>query len=146
MKTCSVQATMWIHAPASAVQAVYADVANWHLWDPDTRSAHLDGPFQPGSAGRLRPRKGLAVRMRVTEVTPDAGFTVECPVLGSRMRFEHVLAPHADGVTVLHRVCFSGYLAAWLMRFVGRELEHNLPVTLSHLKAYVESSQRSAGV
>ncbi|MBP8018837.1 MAG: SRPBCC family protein [Hylemonella sp.] len=138
MKTYSVQASILISASPQAIQAVYADVAHWHLWDPDTRSAQLDGPFAVGTTGSLRPPKGLAVRMLVTEVTLGGGFTLQSPVLGSKMTFEHVLAPVAQGVEVMHRVTFSGWGRALLMRLVGKPLGTGLPVTLANLKRYVE--------
>ena len=138
MKTHSLQACILINASPEAIQAVYADVAHWHLWDPDTRSAQLDGPFAVGSIGKLVPSKGLPVRMVLTEVTPGGGFTVQSPVLGSVMSFEHVFKSMAHGVEVTHRVTFSGWLAGLLMRLVGKSLVKGLPVTLANLKRHVE--------
>jgi len=139
------QATPWdieerivVNASAAAVYAAYADVAGWPRWDPDTREAWLPG-FHPGARGRLRPRKGLAVAMELVEARPGQGFTVECPVLGSRMQFGHELRPLPDGgVEVVHRVAFRGWLAGWLRRTVGRDVRAGLPVTLASLKRHVE--------
>lgn len=144
MKTYSVQASILISASPQAIQAVYADVAHWHLWDPDTRSAQLDGPFAVGTMGSLRPPKGLAIRMLVTEVTPAGAFTVQSPVLGCKMTFEHVLTPVAQGVEVVHRVTFSGWARALLMHMVGKPLKTGLPVTLANLKRYVEEFPHDA--
>ena len=83
--------------------------------------------------------------MRVTEATPGRSFTVECPVLGSRMRFEHELVPVAGGVQVTHRVNFQGWLAGWLDRSVGRDVREGLPRTLASLKAHVERAAIAAG-
>ena len=138
MKPYSLQFSILIHASPEAVQSVYADVAHWHVWDPDTQSAQLDGPFTVGTTGRLRPTKGLPIRMLLTEVTPGRGFTVQSTVLGCTMSFEHVLTPVAQGVEVTHRVTFSGWLAGLLMRLVGKPLATGLPVTLANLKRYVE--------
>jgi hypothetical protein len=46
-------------------------------------------------------------------------------------------------VQVTHRVTFSGWLAPWLMRAVGRPLQHQLPVTLQGLRQYLAT--RAAG-
>ncbi len=133
-----------IEAPPRAVFALYEDVANWHRWDPDTRAAALDGPPRAGARGWLRPRKGLRVRMEIVEAVPDRAFTVECPVLGSRMRFEHELAPDGGGVWVTHRVSFHGWLARWLDRTVGRDVRAGLPRTLASLQRHVEQGDRVA--
>ncbi|TWO70567.1 polyketide cyclase [Caenimonas sedimenti] len=129
-----------IHISASpeAVYEVYADVPGWPRWDPDTRAAGLDGSLQAGARGWLRPRKGLKVAMHVAEATPGRSFTVECPVLGSRMRFGHELVPAAGGVQVTHSASFHGWLAGWLDRTVGRDVRAGLPATLVSLKAHVE--------
>lgn len=145
MKNELIEARILIEAPARAVYGVWADVANWSSWDPDTRQAHLDGAFAVGSRGRLWPRKGLAVRMAIVEAVSDKSFTVECPVLGNVMRFEHELVDASGGVEVIHRVQFRGWLSGWLRRTVGREVRQGLPVTLQSLKSHVERGVDPAG-
>ncbi len=127
-----------IDASPEAVYDVYADVPGWPRWDPDTRAAALDGPLQAGARGWLKPRKGFKVSMRVTQASPGHGFTVECPVLGSRMRFDHEIVPETGGVRVTHRVHFEGWLAGWLARTVGRDVQAGMPHTLASLKRHVE--------
>ena len=129
-----------IRTSPAALYAVYADVGGWHLWDPDTQSAQLNGPLRVGTTGRLKPRKGLAVNMEVVKLEPDKRLIVECPVLGSRMRFDH----HIDvidktHVRATHQVSFEGWLAGFLYRVVGKDLHHGLPITLKSLKEYIES-------
>jgi uncharacterized protein YndB with AHSA1/START domain len=130
-----------IAASPEAVYAAYADVAGWPRWDPDTRAAGLDGPPREGARGWLKPRKGLKVAMRVVEAQPGRAFNVECPVLGSRMRFDHELVADGGGVQVTHRVSFHGWLAGWLDRTVGRDVRAGLPRTLESLKAHVEQAR-----
>ena len=129
-----------IAAPSAAIFRLYEDVPNWHTWDPDTRHASLDGPFQPGSRGRLTPAKGSAVPMILTHVAPGRAFTVECRVPLFRMVFEHVLTPVQGGTEVMHRATFSGPLACLLGRMLARQLRAGLPVTLAKLKARAETT------
>lgn len=123
----------------ATLYSVWADVANWHTWDPDTRWARLDGPFTVGSSGRLAPKKGMAVTMQLTHVVPDQMFTVQCAVLGSQMIFSHTLVEQEQGVVATHQVQFRGWLAGILMRTVGADVAKGLPVTMSRLKALCES-------
>lgn len=134
-----------IAAPREAVYAAWADVARWSEWDPDTRAAWLDGPPIAGARGWLQPRRGLRVRMRVVQAEPARAFTVVCPVLGSCMRFEHLLTDAAGGVRATHRVTFSGWLAGWLMRTVGRDVRQGLPHTLERLKHRLEQGSGTPG-
>ncbi len=137
MSTHTVTASLHIPADPMAVYAAYTDVARWSQWDPDTRAAALLGPPAPGTWGWLKPAKGLKVKLQVVQAVPGRCFTLVSPVLGSRMTFEHMIEPQADGVQVTHRVTFSGWLAPWLMRAVGRPLQHQLPVTLQGLRQYL---------
>lgn len=142
MQQEAIESRILVQAPAREIYRVYADVARWPQWDPDTRESHLDGAFVPGARGRLRPRRGLPVRMLLTQAEQDRSFTVVCPVLGSRLHFEHLLLPGVGGsVEVVHRVQFSGWLAPWLMRTVGRDVRDGLPTTLASLKRYVEHGE-----
>ena len=132
-----------VAAPPATIFRIYADVARWHTWDPDTKQATLDGPFEAGSRGRLTPPKGHTVPMLLTQVVPDKCFTVESRIPLFRMLFEHKLTPTATGTEVVHRVTFSGLLSFVLGRMLSTQLNTGLPITLGRLKALAEA--RSAG-
>lgn len=135
----NVEHRITVAAPPERIFELYRDVPGWSTWDPDTRSASLDGPFQVGSRGRLTPRQGNTVPMRLTEVTPGRSFTVESRIPLFRMVFEHELTPHGHGTEVVHRVCFSGLLTPVLGRMLRRRVDAGLPVTLARLKALAEA-------
>ena len=129
-----------ILAPAATLFAIYAEVGAWHRWDPDTKSARLDGPLRVGAAGMLAPAQGFPVKMAVVEVEQDRSFTVECKAPLCVMRFEHVLTPLQGGaVNALHRVGFSGPLAGLFGRLVGTRVRRGLPATMASLKRYAEA-------
>ncbi|MFC0253495.1 SRPBCC family protein [Massilia consociata] len=127
-----------IEASPAAVFAIYADVARWPAWDPDTRAASIDGSFASGATGRLAPAKGFEVPMQFISVEPDRGFTVASRVLFSTMLFDHTLHPTGAGVVATHRVSFHGPCAWFLRHLVGRRVRHGLPVTMRRLKAFAE--------
>jgi hypothetical protein len=133
-----------INVPPNTVHTIYTEVENWHRWDPDTKSARLDGPFAVGTTGVLAPTQGFPVKMKVTEVAPERGFTVECRAPLCVMRFDHELTPDGVGVIALHRLVFSGPLAWLFGRLVGSRVRLGLPVTMQSLKRYAE--QRHSAV
>lgn len=139
-----IEESIEILAQPADVFAVYADVARWHLWDPDTRWASIDGPFRTGARGRLKPSMGFAVPMKFVSVVEDRSFVVESPALLCTLRFEHDLLPSPAGVLAMHRVSFSGPLAGFFGRLVGARVRVGLPVTMSNLKRTVEDARRSA--
>lgn len=129
-----------IAAPPETIFRIYADVQNWHTWDPDTKQATIEGPFQTGSRGRITPPKGMTMPMLFTEVAPGRCFTVESKIPLFRMLFEHELVPVAGATQVIHRVTFSGLLSVVLGPMLCRQLDAGLPVTLRNLKALAEGS------
>ena len=128
-----------VAAPAEAIFRLYEDVENWHTWDPDTKSATLDGPFEVGSRGRLTPTKGNTVPMVLTQVVPGRCFTVESKIPLFRMVFEHELHPQPGATEVVHRVTFSGLLSMVLGPMLSKQLNAGLPVTLGRLKSLAEA-------
>lgn len=127
-----------VAAAPGIIFRIYRDVENWHTWDPDTKRATLDGPFEVGSRGRLVPTKGNAVPMVVTKMVPDSCFTVESKIPLFRMVFEHELVPSQGMTEVIHRVTFSGPLTFVIGKMLVRQLNLGLPVTLQRLKALSE--------
>lgn len=128
-----------VHAPAARIFALYADVAHWHTWDPDTRQASINGPFAVGTCGSLTPTQGRTVPMRITHLVPDADFTVEARIPLLCMRFEHALRPSGAAVTVTHSVHFSGLLRWLIGPMMIRRLNRGLPVTLARLRQRAEA-------
>jgi uncharacterized protein YndB with AHSA1/START domain len=132
-----------VAAPPERIFSIYEDVPGWRHWDPDTKSATLDGPFAVGSSGKLTPAKGNTVPMVVTAVVPNRSFTVECRIPLFRMVFEHELSPQGASTDVVHRVTFSGVLTPLLGRMLAKRVDAGLPVTLANLKRLAESGSRS---
>jgi hypothetical protein len=50
-----------VAAAPERIFQIYADVAGWSIWDPDSRSASLNGSFRAGTRGRITPAKGRTV-------------------------------------------------------------------------------------
>lgn len=130
-----------IFAKPEAVFALYADVPGWPSWDPDTKAASLDGPFETGATGRLVPAKGFPVPMKFVSVVENQAFTVESRAPLCILRFEHILSPTANGVLAVHRVSFSGPLAGFFGWLVGSRVRAGLPVTMAKLKCTVEAAR-----
>lgn len=138
-----VEAKIVIPTPAQPIFALYADVAGWSRWDPDTRAASLDGPFQVGAKGRLVPRRGRAVPMELTQLEPDRSFTVQARIPLFRMVFEHELRSVDGGTEATHRATFSGLLAPLLGRMLAAQLRTQLPVTLESLSRHAQQRHRA---
>lgn len=132
-----------IAVPPVVIDRVWSEVDKWHLWDPDTKKALLNGPFEVGAKGRIVPSKGMGVPMVVTERTEGRSFTVEGYIPLFRMHFEHTVIPISNGSEVTHRVWFSGLFAFLFGPNVAKQVRQGLPRTMQSLKLYAEQRHES---
>ena len=128
-----------INATAEAVFAAYENVAGWPQWDPDTLSSQLDGPFEQGTKGKLKPKQGPETKIQLIEVSKNKSFTVECKLPLCKMHFVHELLPADQTTEVTNKIIFSGLLAPVFGRFIGKEIKDTLPASLAGLKQFLEA-------
>ncbi len=139
-----IEECIYVAAPPTVIDNIWSEVDQWHLWDPDTKQAHLHGPFLVGTKGKLTPRKGMGVPIIITERTEGRSFTVEGYIPLFRMHFEHTVSPVDGGSEVAHRVWFTGALAFLFGPGVVKQLREGLPRTMRSLKTYAEARQLAA--
>lgn len=120
------------------IDHIWSEVDQWHIWDPDTKQASLNGPFSVGTKGRIVPHKGMGVPMEVTERTEGRSFTAEAYIPLFRMHFEHTVTSVAGGSEVIHRVWFTGPFTFMFGPSVARQVREGLPRTMQSLKEYAE--------
>jgi hypothetical protein len=134
-----IESSLRIGAPATSVYALYADVANWTDWDPDVKSASINGAFASGSTGVIVPNGGPKSNVVFTNVVPNRSFHVECKLPLCRMRFEHELRAQGDATDVTHRVVFEGLLAPLFGLLIGSGMRKSQPQAMQSLKKVAES-------
>ena len=133
-----IESSILISAPASAVYALYADVANWIDWDPDVKSASINGAFTSGSTGEIVPVGGPKSKILFDKVVPNRGFHVVCKLPLCTMRFEHDLKAQRNSTEATHRVVFEGLLAPLFGRLIGNGMRKTQPHALQSLKKVAE--------
>jgi len=129
-----------IAASTETIFALYVDVKNWSVWDPDVKSSSIEGSFISGAIGLLQPSSGPRAKIVFTEVVSNCSFTVESKLPLCVMRFEHELSSISEGTKVVHRVVFEGFLSPLFGRLIGSQIKKGLPRTLQGLKHTAEKS------
>lgn len=137
-KLAHIEESIHVAVPPTVIDQIWSEVDRWHLWDPDTKQARLNGPFAAGTQGRIVPNKGMGIPMLVTERSAGRSFTVEGYIPLFRIHFEHTVAAVDGGAEVVHRVWFTGALAFLFGPGVARQVRQGLPKTMRSLKAYAE--------
>jgi hypothetical protein len=137
-KLAHIEESIHIAVPPTVIDQIWSEVDRWHLWDPDTKQARLNGPFAVGTQGRIVPSKGMGIAMLVTERSAGRSFTVEGYIPWFRIHFEHTVVAAEGGSQVVHRVWFTGALAFLFGSGVARQVRDGLPRTMRSLKTYAE--------
>jgi hypothetical protein len=84
-------------ATAAHLWKRYADPGSWPEWDPQTDQVAIEGPFEPGTTGWLKPVGGPKTRFRLLEATEGVSFTDVSSLPLAKMHFTHTITPVADG-------------------------------------------------
>ena len=128
-------------APANAIWKLWSDVATWPDWDFGLESVTLDGPFEQGARGRLKPKGGPRFRYTLTRVETDVGFDDETRVPGAKIRFSHRIEDAPDGSRVVtHRAQITGILTPLWVRIMGSDLVKELPAVVAELVTRAEAA------
>lgn len=126
--------TMISSAPPANIWKLWADVASWNEWDQDIEYARLEGEFQAGAKGVLKPRSGPRVAFTIAELAQGVSFTSISSLPLTRLRFAHHLVPMpGGGCKVTHRIEMSGMLAFLFGRLLGPGMKSSLPQAMDRL-------------
>jgi hypothetical protein len=131
-----------IDASVATVFALYADVSNWHTWDPEVKSASIEGAFASGVQGVVVPHGGPKSAIHFSEVTPPRRFVASCKLPLCTMHFENELTEQQNGTQATHRVAFEGLLAPLFGRLIGSGMRKSIPQALQGLKNAAEAKSR----
>ena len=126
-------------APAQ-LWARYAEPATWPEWDHETAAVTVQGPFEAGTRGTLKPVKGPTARFTLTEVTPCVGFTDVSRLPLARLTFTHRIDPPPTGSLFTHRVTLHGPLAPLFARVIGKNIAASLPAAMRALARLSETA------
>ncbi len=126
-----VKHTIKTNASSHAIWHIWQDVANWNTWDHGIEFSTIDGPFEVGTKGTLKPKGGPLVHTQLTFVEPPkhgvARFVDEAKLPGTRIIVEHSLVEINGKTFVTHRIEMHGLLAFFFAFVIGREMKKNLP-------------------
>jgi hypothetical protein len=126
-------------APAGLFRK-WGDMATWPEWNLDTEWVRLDGPFETGSTGVLKPKGGPKVKFVIESLVPDREFVDVSLLVGARLTFRHVVETLADGGSRIRvTVTISGPLRWVWFKILGSGLQSSLQPDLDRLVAAVEA-------
>lgn len=101
------------------VWKVWADVNQWHAWQPDIEYARLEGGFEAGKVFRFRPKGGPELGIELTEVKPLTAYADLTRFPGAKMLDTHEIVDHGDRIEIKNTLTVTGPLGFLWRRLVA---------------------------
>ena len=133
MLTWRYEETIPTTANAEQVWALWSRPHEWNHWDEGLEWVTLDGPFEAGSRGQLKPVGGPAVKFVMLEVQKKRGFTNRSFLSLTCMDFIHTYSPEdspGKGGKISVRIEMHGWLSPLFALLIGRGIQKTLKETL----------------
>ncbi|MGW5225102.1 SRPBCC family protein [Nocardia niigatensis] len=131
-------ATATSTAAPAAFFAKWADMATWPEWNQDTEWVTLDGPFEQGATGTLKPKGGPKTKFVVTKLT-DTEFIDSSKLIGARLIFAHEVTTDGTITTVRVSISMEGPLRGLWTKIMGGNLAKSLQGDVDALVAAAEA-------
>jgi hypothetical protein len=130
-----------VAASPEIVWGVLTDIAGWPGWNPDVRSASLEGPLASGTRFRWKAGPGT-ITSTLQRVDPPHFIGWTGTTMGIRAIHVHRLEARGDSTLVRSEESWDGLLVRLLRRSLTRTLQKGIDSGLGHLKA--EAERRAA--
>ena len=121
------------------IWAIWKDVQNWPQWDKDLEWCSIDGPFEEGTRGQLKPKNWLVTTFLITTVNHEKSFSDETRMPFTRVSFNHEINQINGENQIIHSVSAKGLLAPLLKLTLGRPLKKEFKKTLMRLALHAEN-------
>ena len=130
-----------IDADPKTVFSVISAIGAWPSWNPDVKSAELDGPLEPGTVFRWKAGpSSLTSTLQVVDPPHEIAWTGR--TMGIRAIHVFRFEARDSGTVARSEESWEGLIASLLKRWSRRTLQKGIDDVLSHLKA--ESERRVA--
>lgn len=128
-------------ATREQIWALWADLPGWPKWDETLESVKIDGPFESGTFGSLKPIKAKEIAIEILDVDEPNSFVDIQLLPKASMRTEHRISESADGsLLITQSVTFSGPLKRIFSFILGRSMKRDMPVAMRKLIELAEAS------
>jgi hypothetical protein len=124
VETTAIPAQIW---------RVWQDVESWNSWDHGLELSRLDGPFQAGTSGCLKPIGGPLLKTLLTYVEPFKIFVQEASLFLAKAVMTHSIT-QVDGKTqVTFQTEIRGPLAFFFAYLLGRSIKKKVPIEMEEM-------------
>lgn len=126
-------------ASKESIWNLWKSVSTWNIWDNSVEYSQLDGPFEKGTRGVLKPKGGPKTIFFITELEKNKSFTNQSKLPLCTINFIHDIVLTTSGIDVVHRIEMKGVLTFLFSRIMGKTMAKELTNSVQKLIYVVEN-------
>ena len=132
--------TIKTKASQEQIWNLWSNVKNWNKWDSEVEYSELNGKFDIGTFGILKPRKGPKSKFKLISVDKLNEFTSRSFLPLTKMDFIHEMNEKDGELFITHGVEIKGLLTFLFSRVIGKKIISELPQTMENLSKLAKKS------
>ncbi len=132
--------TIETNATKEQIWNLWTNVENWNKWDNQVEFSKLNGKFEKGTSGVLKPINSPKSKFELISVENLKQFTTRSYLPLTKMDFTHELNKKKGQLYVTHGVKITGVLTFLFSRVIGERIISELPNTMERLSKMAEKS------
>lgn len=125
-------------ASRKEIWKLWTDVESWNKWDKEVEFSKLNGKFEQGMYGILKPRKGPKSKFILMSVKEEEEFTTRSFLPLAKMDFIHQIDEQNGELYITHGVRISGFLSFLFSKIIGEKIIKELPEAMNNLSKTAE--------
>jgi hypothetical protein len=131
-------------ASPEAIWDLWSDVSNWSRWDTDLEEVTLEGDFEAGAKGSLRPEGMDSFPFVITRAEPGLGYSDETPIGDAVLQFDHDVVKTDGETQVRQRVTMDGPAANRLFEEFAEKIILDIPGSVTRFAELAERQSQQA--
>ncbi len=133
--------TIETNATKEQVWKLWTNVENWNNWDNQVEFSKLNGDFEKGTYGILKPIKSPKSKFQLILVDDLRAFTTRSCLPLTKLDFTHGLNEKDGKLYITHGVKITGVLTFLFSKVIGEKIIKELPHAMEKLSKMAEESE-----
>jgi hypothetical protein len=115
------------------------DVEHWHKWDTELIQAKLEGIFENGAKGTMKPKTGPVLHFFISDFVPHQSYTINTKMPVGQLIIKRSLTESNNQIFFTDEIMFVGFLKYVFGIILGGQFRKVLPQVMLQFKQIAEA-------
>ncbi|TAF75018.1 MAG: polyketide cyclase [Bacteroidetes bacterium] len=131
--------TITVNTTKANVWQTLIDVQNWNQWDTELLEANLEGDFEVGAKGTMKPKTSPKLKFYISELITNQSYTINTIMPVGELVIKRSLIETNNEVHFTDDIAFTGFLKYIFGFMLGGQFRKVLPEVMNNFKRIAES-------